>query len=70
MNDYITEIAGKSGVSPSITLAPEDMIIQTQTDHLKIKLVMTRLYGGLDPDTGKAEIYDVELLVLIGVSGM
>lgn len=69
LNDYITEIAGKSGVSPSITLAPEDMIIQTQTDHLKIKLVMTRLYGGLDPDTGKAEIYDVELLVLIGVSG-
>jgi hypothetical protein len=69
LNDYITEIAGKSGVSPSIILEPEDMVIQAQTDHLKIKVVMTRLYGGLDPVTGKVEIYDVELMVLIGTSG-
>lgn len=69
LNDYITEIAGKSEVSPSIILEPEDMVIQAQTDHLKIKVVMTRLYGGLDPATGKVEIYDVELMVLIGVSG-
>ena len=67
--DHIFEIVGGSETGTYVTLNPQDMVIEAESQNLRIKAIMREFYGGLDPSLGEVSIYNVRLSVLVGVSG-
>ena len=68
LKDHIFEIVGGSEAGTYVTLNPQDMIIEAQSQNLRIKVIMHEFYGGLDPSSGEVLIYNVGVSVLVGVS--
>ncbi|HOQ51772.1 MAG TPA: hypothetical protein PK233_08075, partial [Candidatus Atribacteria bacterium] len=69
LKDHIFEMVGGSEAGNYVTLNPQDMVIEAQSQNLRIKVIMREFYGGLEPSLGEVSIYNVGVSVLVGVSG-
>ncbi len=67
--EFISKLLPQYEPENRIEFRPDDMVIETETANLQIKVIITTMWGEVDPSSQKPRMRHVGFLLLVGGTG-